>query len=408
MRIIWRLCRGLANADLAQYSISQNPSTLLEYGRLTVVIEALQATIAAVWVFPDQACPGLTFQTRVELFLQLADRLENFTEKATRFRKQIREKEKGQGDQSNPDLPLPRLPAESFHRVTRVVVGVERCSSHCVELEADFLTRCLDLFNPENENVDIDDEQYSWRQKLLDSPGAEFIRRHLRERCIRLLEAILQYSEDFAIRSSVVPFLPSHAERGLAAFSRVRHKFELLYSPILRDLILMRTLDRDQIKRNQKIQPSLIFLSLSTNGHQSCKQLALRGMLGCIRLEVFLGQMLSRSLEQRETALVRMLERGTNFQPQTASTGTPAPRTLEYHARKFINLLLALHETDRADASLAVFILGEISLLMTAEQTEKLGELLVQQCDEKLSRFCSYLSTPHRPLSAPLLCSRNP
>jgi hypothetical protein len=400
MKVIWRLFRGLATADLSQYSISKNLSTSMEYGRLTVVIEALHAAIACVWVFSDHAC-SITLRDRIEIFLQLASRLESYTEKAIKFRKQIREKEKSQsGDsQQTVELPLPMLPAESFHRITRVVVGVERCSSHCVELEAEFLTQCLDLLNPENENIDIDDEQQLWRQKLLDSPVVEFIRRHLRERGIRLLEAILQYSEDFAIRSSVVQFLPSRVrlseESSLASLVRIRQKFELLYPPILRDLILMRTLDRDQIKQDPKVQPSLIFLSLSTSGQQSCKQLALREMLGCIRLEIFLGQMLCGSREQREIDLVGMLERGTNIPLQSTSNGAPSvPRSLEYHARKFVNLFLALHETDRSDASLAVLILAELSQLMTSDQKEKLAEVVFQQCDEKLLRSQHLPSMP--------------
>lgn len=388
MKLSWRLFRGLAFADLSHYSISHNPVSSLEYARLLVVIEAIQAAMACIWAFPtSRAFSQLTFQNKMDLFLVLCEQLEKYTSKAVKYRKQSREKEQGCHDSHQ--LHSPRLATESFHRIIRPVVGVERCSTDCAEVEAEFLTKCLDLLNTESENPDVDDEEYQLRQKLWNSTGVEFLRRHIRERHIRLLEAVLQYSEDLAVAKLLPPFITSPPDDGhccLSSLSRIREKFRNLYSSILLDFMMMRTLDRDQGEPKPTIQSSLILLSSSISNHQSCKQLALRGMLGCVRLESFLGKVLSRTVNERRSSLVEMFMAKN---PQSLSITPGLSRELGFHGKKFVTLLLNLHETDRGDASLVVLILGEISQLMTEEETELLKDVISQECSEKLSRSSS-------------------
>jgi hypothetical protein len=395
LKLSWRLFRGLAFADLSQYSISAHPSSLLEYSRLIVVIEAIHAAMTCVWTFPATiASLQITFKTRMELFLLLCERLESYTTKAVKYRKLTREKEKGSEDSQPLELLSPRLATDSLHRIIRPVVGVDRCSTDCVELEAEFLTKCLDFMHPDSENPNVDEEDYQWRQKLLDSLGVGFLRRHIRERNIRLIEAVLQYSEDIAVSQSLPPLLsspPSSSSADLSdcltSLSRVREKFHSLYTGILLDFTMMRTLEIDGDESKPTFHPSLIFTSTSATNHQSCKQLALREMLGCIRLESFLGKMISRTTTERVASLVEMFEGAKSSNVMSLSVVTGHSRTLGYHAKKFLTLLLRLHESDRGDAPLVVLLLGEISQLMTAEETEILKETIYQECNEKLSRF---------------------
>jgi hypothetical protein len=369
----------------------------LEYARLIVVIEAIQAAMTCLWTFPSRISSfQLTLKARIELFLVLCEQLEKYTIKAVKYRKHTREKEKGTQESQPSDLLSPRLPTDSFHRIIRPVVGVERCSTDCAEVEAEFLTKCLELLNSESENADLDEEEYQLRQRVWNSPAVEFLRRHIRERHIRVLEGILQYSEDLAVAKFLPSFLsslpPGDDRCCLSSISRVRDKFRSLYSSILLDFMMMRTLDRDQVEPKSTMQPSLIFSSSSISNHQSCKQLALRGMLGCVRLESFLGKMLSRTMNETRSSLVEMFVANPELNPQSLSVTTGLSRALGFHAKKFVTLLLNLHETDRGDAPLIVLILGEIAQLMTAEETELLKDVISQECSEKLSRSSFFLA----------------
>lgn len=388
MRVLWRLFRGLAIGDLSQYSISQNIQTASDYVRLIVVIEALQTAIAGVWTIN---LSGITRKHRIELFSLLVQRLENFSAKALKFRKQFKEKEKGSsadGDNSS-EFPLPRLPTDSFHLVILPVVGVDRCCIDCIELEAEFLTQSLDVLRIDEEISDVSEEEYQWRQSLIGLDTIDFLRRHLRERYIRVLEASLRLIEDVAISKSVLPFIPSmypSYNHPSTALPVIRMKFQSLYCQILLDLMMMRTEALEQAKEKTKVYQSLLFTSPSINLH-SCKQLALRGLLGCIRFEIFLGLMLSNSISQRESSLISLLDQGTNRSWTSSALTNNVARTLDFHARKFLTLCLNLHETDRGDAALAVLILGEISILLNSEKAKVVQELIVQQCNEKLSRL---------------------
>jgi hypothetical protein len=437
-----------------------------------------------------------SYRVRLKLLESLSLRLEGMSEQLLVFRRKAKEAEKERikekkarqrepqpsasssaapGDSgpsssyspSSLQLPLPRLAGELQGLRAHVILGADSVWCEGVEMEMATVSEALDALNfgaqdEEQEERDFEaaaaegipidviaarrierEGEAAAMASLQDSVSAPFLRRHLAERALHVLEGVLCHLEDLSttIKSSTTTTSSttssSGSGRGVDSHTTdsPRHMYvkqclaglaggaRALFSSLLKEMVRQRTEERDMQMQagaagavGEQHGGSLIFPAAGAALFLTPKQVVVRGLLGCVRAQVLVSALQYGGVEEeRMRALSDMLQIGfershikkasrgagghsqlsalfPSFSASTASTLTAvsAP-SLDVQAKSFATLFLAMHGSgdrggERAEAPLCVALLAEVVGCMSRELQGKLRATVLKLCGEKLQK----------------------
>lgn len=448
---IWRLANGLASCELVDLGFSSHISTLGEYKKLVILIECIQALLSAI------ACSPLRFgnytvkKSNQTSFIQsLGSKLEAYTDIIIIFRKKWKDNQKSeantrksshagnenlnmQHDVTSNDiskgihlqyLPQPHLVGELYGGLKSPVMAGY---SHLLCHEMIFISKLLDKMNHfDNETENFSEEDDLSNQILIKSDCYESLHKHMLERALHTLECSVEFmtlvdgftsQSNFARTNDNLNLKQTEyrtlTETAIQIGYRISSSISDLFTSLLRDMISQRSEDNsDQHKSNTNST-----FHWSRFSQLSSKQLVFRGLLGCIKvakLKLSVLKIHTRAAEElaaiMEISMQKALPTPTSRSASMTNPTSSSAQTIEYHVKKFVNLMIKMHEnpSEQLECPIVVAIICELlDTIATDISMKHVSNNLLKNCNEKLNRYLPMMLAIDRHLNMHLALIAN-